>query len=223
MSELSFQVGQKIGGKARVVGGKTTPPKPFTDGDLISIMEDVSRYYEGDAEHKKILRVTGGIGTARTRGPTITDLFRRELLIKIGKGKTKVIEPTPKAIQLIGVINQAAPAVSSPEMTARWEIQLGRIERGEITVEQFRGKQIEFCTLMVESIKGAQGARSAPSAPCAIEPLPEHGQACPTCKKGKLVTRVVKKEGSPMLGKRFISCDQQGCKYANFDAAKSKG
>lgn len=40
-----------------------------------------------------------------------------------------------------------------------------------------------------------------------VRPLPGDGSPCPVCKKGHLVTKLVRKEG-PNKGKRFLVCSE---------------
>lgn len=49
-----------------------------------------------------------------------------------------------------------------------------------------------------------------------IKPMDGHGQPCTKCKKGKMTTRIVKKEGSTYFGKTFLSCDSRSCDNSIF-------
>lgn len=50
-----------------------------------------------------------------------------------------------------------------------------------------------------------------------IEALSGHGNACPKCGKGKLVTKRVSNKTSKSFGKSFLACDAYpGCKYSEW-------
>ena len=56
--------------------GKTTPPARFTEGTLLSAMENPVKYMESkDAQARKTLGETGGLGTVATRADIIEKLF----------------------------------------------------------------------------------------------------------------------------------------------------
>lgn len=42
----AYTVGASVSGRATVREGKTKAPRPFVEGDLISIMDDIARYAE---------------------------------------------------------------------------------------------------------------------------------------------------------------------------------
>lgn len=214
----AYQVGQKIGGSATLKVGKTMPPKQFVEGDLVDIMDDIGRYAQIGKEEMAVLKQknqTGsgkaGIGTARTRGEIINKLFDAEFLKKDKAGK---LTPTEKGMQLYKLLNErgVACALVSPEMTAQWERGLEKIEKGEITVERFMSQLEPFIRQMVADMMSNPTnpmfgkTRSAAAAPD-VEPHPMHGEACPKCKKGKLITGLVTKETSKSFGQRYVRCD----------------
>lgn len=51
------------------------------------------------------------------------------------------------------------------------------------------------------------------------QPIAGHGNPCPKCKKGKLATRVVKKETSPRFGQSFLACSERACDHMDFPAS----
>jgi len=218
----SYKVGQElVGGVAKIRDGVTTPPKLFTDGDLIEVMGDIGRYMALDAASMATLKSRGdgkhaGIGTARTRDAIITGLFDRDYIEhtpESKKRKLKYIRPTEKGIATYTLLSEIAPQLVSPEMTARWEEALAMIESGAVTVEQFVEKNYDFCRKIVADIK------SAPSRwkKAEVESLPGSGGACPKCKKGQLVTRKVSKQGSSVFGKRFLTCSDRDCGHREGD------
>ncbi len=232
-----YRVGTKVTGTASVRNGVTTPPKPFTDGDLISIMEDVSRYTEMQKSDAAILRARdsdgrAGIGTGRTRENIIAGLFDRGQIEFMSEGRqnkskkvARKIQPSEKGIRTYLLLKEIAPRFVSPELTARWEEALGKIEDGSVTMEQFIQKQHEYCSAIANSIKSAPGAKLRTAAPPQIEPIKGHGDPCPKCGKGNLVTRQRKNNGGA-----FLACNNNtydpvkkkatGCDYVDWGDKK---
>ncbi|MDJ0842225.1 MAG: DNA topoisomerase, partial [Acidobacteriota bacterium] len=66
-------------GELKLVEGKTKPPKPYTDGSLISAMKHVGRTID-DAE--PAAHMHGGLGTAATRAEIIEKLLRTDLMTR---------------------------------------------------------------------------------------------------------------------------------------------
>ena len=56
---------------ASLLDKQTTPPKHFTDATLLAAMTGISRYVK-EAEIRKILRETDGLGTEATRAGTVS-------------------------------------------------------------------------------------------------------------------------------------------------------
>lgn len=70
----------------------------------------------------------------------------------------------------------------------------------------------EGCTNKFEDTQGGPVMR-APAQE--VEPLPGHGDACPKCHKGALVTKLVTNKASKSFGKRFLACNAYpGCKHS---------
>ena len=72
----SFSPGQAVRGSASLKEGMAVPPKPFVEGDLVAIMDDIGRFAQIGKEDMAVLRGRNdsgkaGIGTARTRGEII--------------------------------------------------------------------------------------------------------------------------------------------------------
>ncbi|MGL4206842.1 MAG: DNA topoisomerase III [Aeromonadaceae bacterium] len=123
---------------------QTQPPKPFTDATLLAAMTGIARYVE-DGELRRILRDTDGLGTEATRAGIIELLFKRNFLSRQGKS----IRATTTGEALI----QALPMRASlPDMTARWELALNRIEQRELPYQGFmQPLQQELEQLIVEA------------------------------------------------------------------------
>ncbi|OCG03010.1 DNA topoisomerase III [Gilliamella sp. wkB112] len=114
---------------AELISKETQPPRPFTDATLLAAMTGIARFVK-DPDIKKILRETDGLGTEATRAGIIELLFKREFLRRQGK----TIRSTPIGRNLI---TSLPDIMSTPDMTAHWELQLEEISKKEFTYQQF--------------------------------------------------------------------------------------
>ncbi|WP_170324300.1 DNA topoisomerase III [Budvicia diplopodorum] len=115
--------------KGEVVERQTQPPRPFTDGSLLSAMTGIARFVQ-DKELKKVLRATDGLGTEATRAGIIELLFKRRFLQK--KGRT--ITATETGRTLIHCLPEIA---ARPDMTAHWESTLTQISEKQCRYQDF--------------------------------------------------------------------------------------
>ncbi|MEC0244103.1 DNA topoisomerase III [Paenibacillus dokdonensis] len=98
--------------RVHVQGGRTLPPKRYTEASLLSQME----------KH--------GLGTPATRADIIEKLINSDTIERQGN----LLHPTGKGKQLIELV---APELRTPELTARWEAELEKIARGQGQPEPF--------------------------------------------------------------------------------------
>ncbi|WP_310615331.1 DNA topoisomerase III [Limnohabitans sp.] len=147
----SCQVGmQGINRLADVATEKTKPPKRYTEGTLLGAMESIDKVIE-DPRLKKIMQTKekAGIGTDATRSAIIEGLFKRSYIANEGKA----IVPTDKGMHLIELMEKVAPEMADPVLTALWEDQLGQIESGTVTLEQFERNLGTWLAKLIERIK----------------------------------------------------------------------
>lgn len=131
--------------------GKTKPPAPFNEATLLSAMENPVRYMESrDALAAKTLGETGGLGTVATRADIIDKLFNSFLMEKRGKD----IFITSKARQLLKLVPED---LKKPELTAAWELKLGKISKGELKKDAFLDDIREYTREIVSEIKTGEG------------------------------------------------------------------
>ena len=116
--------GQQFTAETSIREGFTSPPKHYTEDTLLSAMETAG--VEGVTEEIE----RRGIGTPATRAGILEGLVKNELL----KRDKKNILPTEKGIALIEILPDK---VKSPLLTASWENDLKRMERGEVTPNGF--------------------------------------------------------------------------------------
>jgi len=107
----------------------TQPPKYFTDATLLAAMTGIARYVN-DAEIRKILKETDGLGTEATRAGILELLFKRQFLQR--KGKQIISTPAAK-----GLIDSLPLSATTPDMTAQWEATLNAISQRKTSYAQF--------------------------------------------------------------------------------------
>lgn len=136
---------ETVDSELEITEGKTTPPKHYTEGTLITAMKNVGRTLD-DEEDKDILRETEGIGTEATRANVIETL-KNQKYINI---KRKRILVTEKGITLCEIIKDNE--IANAELTADWEKYLKRIREGTGTQEAFLGSIERFINHLIETV-----------------------------------------------------------------------
>ena len=152
---FNYEVGQVVGAvSARVEGKQTQPPSRYTQDTLIDDMLGAHKFARNEAE-RDILKRTEGLGTSRTRETVITQLIRRDFLTSKKKGKSHQIVSTEAARTMIRAL---PPTLTDVVTTAKWEVALGMIERGEVAPQAFMDKLHAYVRMVVEEAKGKVGA-----------------------------------------------------------------
>ena len=175
--------------------GVTSPPKPFTEGQLIRAMKTAGSEVEGN-EEKAILKATEGIGTEATRSE-ILEVLKRKSYINVEKNKVQI---TPKGVILCEAIK--GTLLASPEMTAKWELYLKKIGNRQGTQKHFLSSIEKFINHLI-----VEAPKSLSSDVIAVNIEKEMKQdvigVCPSCKKS-----VVDKG-------KFYGCEgySDGCKF----------
>ena len=133
--------GQRLeGGDAALKIGTTSPPPHFNEDTLLSAMEHASA--EDFAALEAVERK--GLGTPATRAGVIEKLVRSGFVER--KGKQLI--PTEKGMALVWAMPDQ---LKSAKMTAEWEEQLGAVERGELSPEDFMAGITAMLTDLVKS------------------------------------------------------------------------
>lgn len=149
--------------KADLVEKQTTPPEHFNDGTLLAAMTGIARYVM-NADIRKTLKETDGLGTEATRAGIIELLFRRNFLQRQGK---KICSTDIGR----GLINSLPESAITPDMTALWEQQLNAISQKELNYQGFMQPLNQHLLNLIEqakqhiptglqSLKGLQGAKA---------------------------------------------------------------
>lgn len=159
----ALKVGQEVACvSAEALAKRTKPPGRYSEGTLLRAMETAGKLVEDDeaAEAMK----DAGIGTPATRAATIERLVDAEYVEREGRG----LRATEKGVGLIKMLGDHA--LTSPELTGRWEQRLNRIERGEEQPEEFRteidGFTREVVAWFADKERGDLKIAREPLAPC---------------------------------------------------------
>ncbi|MBM7096187.1 DNA topoisomerase 3 [Bacillus sp. H-16] len=194
--------------KVNVTEDETKPPKPFTEGQLITMMKTCGQMIDEDEEVRATLKEVEGLGTEATRSSIIETLIKQEY-IKVNKN---IVSVTEKGRILCEAVS--GTLLAKPAMTAKWEKYLKKIGQGAGKKTAFIDNTIAFTHKIVEdagevvaklevseaaksqvSGKGrGKGGKWAPAEPVA---------SCPACGKGQIMDR-----------KTFYGCSEYkaGCK-----------
>ena len=176
--------------KMELTAGKTKPPARFNEATLLSAMENPVKYMESrDKTYIRTLGETGGLGTVATRADIIDKLFKSFLMEKKGKD----IYITSKARQLLGLVPED---LKKPELTASWELKLGKIARGELKQEAFLSSIRGYTEELISEIKTADGTFRHENIT---------GKKCPRC--GKFLLTVNGKNS------KLLVCQDRECGY----------
>ena len=130
-------------------GGKTTPPKYYTEDTLLAAMENAGiQDMPEDAERK-------GIGTPATRSGILEKLISDNFVIRTKSKKVSYLRPTELGIALITVLPEQ---LQSPLLTAEWEHRLKLVENGTLSDSDFMDGIAEMLKVMVEEYKPYPGS-----------------------------------------------------------------
>jgi len=170
-----------------IKGGKTTPPKSYTEDTLLSAMERAGAEETPDEAERK------GLGTPATRAGIIEKLVRIGFLERKGDKKTKYLVPTHKGEALITVIPEY---IQSASMTAEWEQKLLEVEKNTYDSEKFMEEIVEMIKHLIETYE------IIPDAEVLMHPSYAPIGKCPHC-GGDIVEK----------SKGFF-CSNKECKFA---------
>jgi DNA topoisomerase-3 len=193
--------------KVAVKEGETKPPPRYSESALLGAMETAGKFVE-DEELRQAMKESG-LGTPATRAATIERLVKVGYLVR----EKKTLVPTEKGRALIRLLGESP--LSSPELTARWEERLARMEKGAGSRKEFMMDIEDFASALVEEVRNKEGERVVALAEIgkngggkSSEPL----GACPKC-------------GSPVMEtKKSYGCSawKSGCKFAIWKTVSGK-
>lgn len=128
----------------KVTRKQTKPPGRHTEATLLTAMENPGKLIE-DEELREAVK-QGGLGTSATRAEIIEKLIGHYYVERHGKD----LIPTSKGAQLVNLV---APALKTPELTARWEQSLSGIARGRENKDGFMANIRQHAEELVRSVR----------------------------------------------------------------------
>src|SRR5699024_12518615 len=85
-----LQQNEPVQSKIDIHEGKTTPPKPYTEGQLITLMKTCGKFVE-DEDELAILKEVEGLGTEATRS-SIIETIKKHGYIQVSKNIVSITD-----------------------------------------------------------------------------------------------------------------------------------
>ncbi|EJC6869286.1 hypothetical protein O5P63_004369 [Vibrio parahaemolyticus] len=127
----------------------TKPPKRFTLASLVDEMGRANLYCE-DKQLSKVLKDGDGVGTEATRPGIVTELNKKKQLV-VKKGFVEVPQ------EVIHFVHANIPSdLMSVDMTATIELLLNAVEKGDMSLSDFRKAQAKFVKDTIERLKSGK-------------------------------------------------------------------
>lgn len=183
--------------------GKTMPPKPYTEGQLIAMMKTCGKLVE-DKEETDILKEIEGLGTEATRSGII-ETIKKHGYITVSKNIVSITEKGRVLCQAI-----EGNLLASPSMTAKWETYLRKIGNGEGSGLHFLDNISKFIAKLLDDVPKQLEAKPIDATKVPPRQSKSRGSyqakevaPCPACKTGMILAR-----------KGFYGCSnyKNGCK-----------
>ncbi len=156
--------------KEELKKGKTTAPKPYDDGTLLTAMKNAGQ--DIDDEDLAAYMKQRGLGTPATRAAIIERLLRSGYIER----NKKYLFPTDKGKALIQQVHENLKDVA---LTASWEQCLADMQDGKLHIEKFEGDIADFVKRILPDVSSS--AATIPS-------VPKEGETsfgpCPQCQLG---------------------------------------
>lgn len=193
----SLVKGQEVSSTFSVKEGKTTPPKRYSSGSMVIAMESAGKMIEDEELREQIKG--SGIGTSATRAEII------KKLVKIGyidlNKKTQILTPSNTGEAAYDIVKSTMPSLLKPDFTANWEKGLDGIEKGTVSVIEYRSKMEKYVTMEVEKVKAGTSISYTGQA---VQKKEKPKILCPKCKKGYIFE-----------GKKSFGCSEykNGCDF----------
>ena len=172
---------------AEIKEERTKPPPRLTEASLLSLMEFAGRQVE-DEQLASALMSAEGLGTAATRADIIQNLKAKQYV-------DETLRPTLKGIRLIQTLEMIkAHRLTSPELTARLELELSEVEKSKRSAAQFMREISEYVTEVVDIARHFDLEK-------AFSTLPILGP-CPSCQGGEIKERILTYDCTAIPGLR---------------------
>ena len=186
---------------ANILERNTTPPARFTQSTLIAALTNAHKFVK-NPDLRETVKEIKGIGTEATRSTIIRQLIEADMLIEKAVKKKVELYVSESVKELLACLPDE---VTYPDMTALMELELDKIEAGNLTLDDYMQGQEDYIRQIIDL-------------PSKFTPVARKNDypACPVCGSGKLY---------PHEGKfgKFWSCSnyKNGCK-ATFSDCNGK-
>lgn len=164
----------------------TSPPKLYTEADLLSAMENAGRQIEDQKQQKVLANI--GIGTPATRASIIETLITRNYVTR----KSKTLIPTDKGGKVYDLIKDQK--IANVRMTAEWEMALHQIENRELNAIQFISDIKNYTTEITQELLSLNIPQKN---------IPE--LKCPKCQQHDLTIK-----------EKIVKCPDEQCQWILF-------
>ncbi|WP_158321027.1 type IA DNA topoisomerase [Lederbergia ruris] len=193
--------GENVQSEIEIKEGKTQPPKPYTEGQLITMMKTCGKLVDDQTEIN-VLKEIEGLGTEATRSGIIETIKKHGYITVTNN----IVAITDKGRILCQAIE--GNLLASPSMTAKWENYLRKIGNGEGTGPHFLHNIEKFIHKLLQDvpeklIKQQIDIVLHPASSRKTSYKPKEVAPCPACGKGTIIAR-----------KSFYGCSnyKNGCK-----------
>lgn len=175
------ELNEEVAAKVKTQEVITTPPIPYTEGELITLMKTCGKTLD-DEDAADILKDIQGLGTEATRDGIIKGLKSKQY-IKITSNKVGITE---KGTLLCEAVKGSL--LSSPTMTAEWEKRLKYIGQGQANVNGFIDVTMKFINKELEQYN--EKTQNVDVQKQVEKTIDEHTIGkCPNCNKGELIDK----------------------------------
>lgn len=183
---------------------ETKPPRPFTEGTLITAMKTAGKTLD-DETAQAVLRDVEGIGTEATRSGIIEELKRKQYLV-VQKNKLHVTSTGQLLCQAV----ETVPVLTSAQLTAEWEEKLKAIGQGRGQQSLFLNQINDFIAKLVKEIPLKLQANTHLNNQLHEQASKQEIGECPKCHQGKIVDK------GKIYGCTEYQANGQGCNFAVF-------
>lgn len=176
------QEGMKVQSQLMIKEGKTTPPKPYTEGQLINLMKYCGKFVQDISEEElAVLKEVEGLGTEATRSGIIETLKKQKYI----EVKKNIVHVTLKGEILCKAVE--GTLLAKPDMTAIWESYLKKIGQRKGTKDNFIKNIIDFTSKLVQTVT-VETINLEDKQIAELKQVDSICQ-CPTCKTGFIVDK----------------------------------
>lgn len=164
---------------------ETQPPRLFDNASLLTAMTNAAKFIKDPVLRKQLedkdkntSSENGSIGTEATRSGHIEKLGKLTQFISFAKEKgykNPVYKTTQAGQEYCAMLPDE---IVMPDLSAIWEGQFSKLEKGEITIESFLKEVNKYISDQVEYVKTHGVAFTQ-----------KQGHSCPTCQQGTLTRR----------------------------------